>query len=173
MCWVVELMNMFCHRNIRHWRDYWVYDHEKVKFRRLVACYWTFSWTVKGPSTQTKQNKKIIISAPSGYKPTSRFSCLGSGADVSLVTLSFNGNERKTCRGIRKSWPPTLTCPVLRLSPTHWLRESKRFCFLEKMCPFNLSSDNHENDNVLTLLNTRNQIYLLDRYRDQTNATVK
>ena len=116
MCWVVELMNMFCHRNIRHWKDYWVYDHEKVKFRRLVACYWTFSWTVKGPSTQTKQNKKIIISAPSGYKPTSRFSCLGSGADVSLVTLSVNGNERKTCRGIRKSWPPTLTCPVLHSS---------------------------------------------------------
>ena len=45
--------------------------------------------------------------------------------------------------------------------------------FLEKICPFNLSSDNHENDNNLTILNARNQIYLLDRYRDQRNATVK
>ena len=57
---------------------------------------------------KTKQKQKKIISVPppphpSGYKPTSRFSCLGSGADVSLVTLSVNGNERKTCRGIRKS----------------------------------------------------------------------
>ena len=45
--------------------------------------------------------------------------------------------------------------------------------FLEKICPFNLSSDNHENDNNLTILNARNQIYLPDRYRDQRNATVK
>ena len=45
--------------------------------------------------------------------------------------------------------------------------------FLEKICPFNLSSDNHENDYNLTILNARNQIYLLDRYRDQRNATVK
>ena len=87
---------------------------------------------------KTKQNQKIITAPPpppphpSGYKPTSRFSCLGSGADVSLVTLSVNGNERKTCRGIRKSWPPTLTCPVLRLSPVHWLRVSKRFLFWRK-----------------------------------------
>ena len=49
----------------------------------------------------------------------------------------------------------------------------KKVSFLEKICPFNLSSDNHENDNDLTLLNTRNQIYLLDRCRDQRNATVK
>ena len=49
----------------------------------------------------------------------------------------------------------------------------KQVSFLEKICPFNLSSDNHENDNDLSLLNTRNQIYLLDRCRDQRNATVK
>ena len=49
----------------------------------------------------------------------------------------------------------------------------KEVSFLDKICPFNLSSDNHENDNDLTLLNTRNQIYLLDRCRDQRNATVK
>ena len=138
MCWVVEPMNMFYHRNVTHWKDYRVYDHEKVKFHRLVACYWTFSWTFKGLFTQTKQNKTkqnkscVPPPYPSGYKPTSRFSCLGSGADVSLVTLSVNGNERKTCRGIRKSWPPTLTCPVLRLSPIHWLRVSKRFLFWRK-----------------------------------------
>ena len=138
MCWVVEPTNMFYHRNVTHWKDYRVYDHEKVKFHRLVACYWTFSWTVKGPSTQTKQNKKIISAPPpppphpSGYKPTSCFSCLRSGADVSLVTLSVNGNELKNCRGIRKQWPPTLTCPVLRLSPIHWPRVSKRFLFWRK-----------------------------------------
>ena len=142
MCWVVKSMNMFYHRIIRHWKDYRVYDHEKVKFHRLVACYWTFSWTVKGLFTQTKQDKTKPKNHnrppppppphPSGYKPTSRFSCLGSGADVSLVTLSVNGNERKTCRGIRKSWPPTLTCPVLRLSPIHWPRVSKRFLFWRK-----------------------------------------
>ena len=49
----------------------------------------------------------------------------------------------------------------------------KEVSFLKKICPFNLSSDNHENDNNLTILNARNQIYLLDRYRDQRNATVK
>ena len=49
----------------------------------------------------------------------------------------------------------------------------KQVSFLRKICPFNLSSDNHENDNDLTKLNTRNQIYLLNRYRDQKNVTVK
>ena len=45
--------------------------------------------------------------------------------------------------------------------------------FLERICPFNLSSNNHENDNNPIILNARNQIYLLDGYRDQRNATVK
>ena len=36
-----------------------------------------------------------------------------------------------------------------------------------------LSSDNYENDNDLTKLNTRNQIYLLNSNKDQRNATVK
>ena len=49
----------------------------------------------------------------------------------------------------------------------------KQVSFWGKICPFNLSSDNHENDNGLTKLNTRNQIYPLNRYRDQKNATVK
>ena len=49
----------------------------------------------------------------------------------------------------------------------------KQVSFLEKICPSNLSSDNHENDNDLTMLNTRNQIYLLNNYRDQRKATVK
>ena len=39
----------------------------------------------------------------------------------------------------------------------------KQVSFLRKICPFNLSSDNHENDNDLTKLNARNQIYLLNR----------
>ena len=138
MCWVVELVNMFCHRNIRHWKDYRVYDHEEVRFRRLVACYWTFSWTVKAhlPLNKTKQKKnnhKPFPPSP-GYKPTSRFSCLGSGADVSLnfITLSANGNEQKSCCGIRISWPLTSTRPVLRLSPIHKLRVSNRFLFWRK-----------------------------------------
>ena len=41
MCWVVEPMNMFNHKNIRH---YWVYDHEIVKFHPLVACFQTFKF---------------------------------------------------------------------------------------------------------------------------------
>ena len=45
--------------------------------------------------------------------------------------------------------------------------------YFGKICPFNLSSDNHENDNDLTYLNTTNQIYLLNRNRDQRIATVK
>ena len=49
----------------------------------------------------------------------------------------------------------------------------KQVSFLEKICPFNLSSDNHENDNDLTMLNTRNLIYLLNNYGDQRKATVK
>ena len=52
-------MNVFYHRNIRLWKDCRVYDHEKVKFYRLVACFWTIKWTVKGPSTfeQNSNNK--------------------------------------------------------------------------------------------------------------------
>ena len=61
--------------------------------------------------------------------------------------------------------------PSLVSSPL--TKRVKKVSFLDKICPFNLSSDNHENDNDLTLLNTRNQIYLLDRCRDQRNATVK
>ena len=49
----------------------------------------------------------------------------------------------------------------------------KQVSFLRKICSFNLSSDNHENDNDLTKLNARNQIYLLNRYRNQRNVTVK
>ena len=61
--------------------------------------------------------------------------------------------------------------PSLVSSP---LTESlKEVSLLEKICPFNLSSENHENDNNLTILNARNQIYLLDRDRDQRNAAVK
>ena len=57
-----------------------------------------------------------------------------------------------------------LPSPSLVSSP---LTESlKEVSFLKKICPFNLSSDNHENDNNLTILNARNQIYLPDRYRD-------
>ena len=49
----------------------------------------------------------------------------------------------------------------------------KQVSFWGKICPFILSSDNHENNNGLTKLNTTNQIYPLNRYRDQRNATVK
>ena len=61
--------------------------------------------------------------------------------------------------------------PSLVSSPL--TKRVKKVSFLDKICPFNLSSDSHENDNDLSLLNTRNQIYLLDRCRDQRNATVK
>ena len=61
--------------------------------------------------------------------------------------------------------------PSLVFNP---LTESfKQVSFLGKICPFSLSSDNHEKDNDLTVLNARNQIYPLNRYEDQRNATVK
>ena len=135
MCWVVEPMNMFYHRNVTHWKDYRVYDHEKVKFHRLVAYYWTFNWTVKGLFTQTKQNKT-------------------KQKQKKIVTTDFN-----------------LPGPSLVSNPLTEILEE--VSFLERICPFNLSSNNHENDNNPIILNARNQIYLLDRYRDQRNATVK
>ena len=71
---------------------------------------------------------------PYGYKATSRFSCFGSGADVGLnfCFLSVNGRKRKSCCGIRKSWPSTWTRPVLRLTLIHWLRVSNKFPFWGK-----------------------------------------
>ena len=63
--------------------------------------------------------------------------------------------------------------PGLSLVSNPQTESLKQVSFLEKICPFNLSSDNHENDDDLTKLNTRNQTYLLNRYRDQRNATVK
>ena len=59
--------------------------------------------------------------------------------------------------------------PSLVFNP---LTESfKQVSFLGKICPFSLSSDSDHND--LTVLNARNQIYPLNRYEDQRNATVK
>ena len=49
----------------------------------------------------------------------------------------------------------------------------KQVSYFGKICPVNLSSDNYQNDNDLTKLNTRNQIYLLNSNKDQRNATVK
>ena len=51
--------------------------------------------------------------------------------------------------------------PSLVSSPL--TKRVKKVSFLDKICPLNLSSDNHENDNDLTLLNTRNQFtYWID-----------
>ena len=66
-----------------------------------------------------------------------------------------------------------LNSPGSSLDSNPLTESLKQVSFLRKICPFNLSSDNHENDDDLTKLNTRNQIYLLNRYRDQRNATVK
>ena len=66
-----------------------------------------------------------------------------------------------------------LNPPGPSLDSNPLIESLKQVSFLRKICPFNLSSDNHENDNDLTKLNTRNQIYLLNRYRNQRNVTVK
>ena len=66
-----------------------------------------------------------------------------------------------------------LNSPGSSLDSNPLTESLKQVSFLRKICPFNLSSDNHENDDDLTKLNTRNQTYLLNRYRDQRNATVK
>ena len=42
-----------------------------------------------------------------------------------------------------------------------------------KICRFNLSSDIHENDNDVTKINARKQIYPLTKNRGQRNVTVK
>ena len=66
-----------------------------------------------------------------------------------------------------------LNSPGSSLDSNPLTESLKQVSFLRKICPFDLSSDNHENDDDLTKLNTRNQIYLLNIYRDQRNATVK
>ena len=88
----------------------------------------------KTATTKTNNYKHTYPTPPYGYKPTSCFSCFGSGADVGLnfCLLSVNGSERKSCRGIRKSWLSTWTRPVLRLTLIHWLRVSNRFPFCGK-----------------------------------------
>ena len=106
-----------------------IIDREKVNFYRLVACYWIFNWTVKGLSTlnKTKQNKKNNYkpSPPLGISPPLAFFVWGAGLMLALifVTPSVNGNELKICHGIKKSWPPTWTRPVLRLSLINWLKQ--------------------------------------------------
>ena len=136
-------MNVFYHRNIRLWKDCRVYDYEKVKFYRLVACFWTIKWTVKGPSTfeqnSNNENKQLEAHSPPqphppGISPPLSLLVWVAGLMLALifVTISVIGNERKSCCGIRKSWPPTWTRPVLRLTLIHWLRVSNRFPFWGK-----------------------------------------
>ena len=45
------------------------------------------------------------------------------------------------------------------------------YSYFGKIYRFDLSSDNHENDNDLTKINA-NQIYSLNKYRDQRNVSV-
>ena len=88
----------------------------------------------------------------SGYKPTSRISCLGSGADVSL-NLCHALCQWKCANEL--PWDEEIVTtdfnspgPSLVSNP---LTESlKQVSYFGKICPFNLSSDNHENDNDLT-----------------------
>ena len=122
-----------------------------------------------------KKNNYKPPSPLSGYKLTSRLSCLGSGADVSL-NLCHALCQWKCAKELPWDQETVTTDfnspgPSLVSSP---LTESlKQVSYFGKICPFNLSSDNHENDNDLTKLNTRNQIYLLNSNKDQRNATVK
>ena len=81
--------------------------------------------------------------------------------------LSVNGNEQKTCRGIRN-----FNSPGSSLVSNPLTQSRKQVSYFEKICRFNLSWDNHENDNDLTKINPRNQIYPLNKYRGR-NVTGK
>ena len=75
--------------------------------------------------------------------------------DQEIVTANFN-----------LPGPSLVSNPLTESIVSRGRESLEEVSFLEKICPFNLSSDNHENDNNLTILNARNQIYLPDRYRD-------
>ena len=81
--------------------------------------------------------------------------------------LLVDGNEQKSCREIRNFNSPGSSLVSYPLTQSR-----KQVSYFEKICRFNLSWDNHENDNDLTKINTRNQIYPLNKYRGR-NVTGK
>ena len=81
--------------------------------------------------------------------------------------LLVDGNEQKSCREIRNFNSPGSSLVSYPLTQSR-----KQVSYFEKICQFNLSWDNHENDNDLTKINTRNQIYPLNKYRGR-NVTGK
>ena len=105
------------------------------------------------PLNKIKQKNNYKPPSPlSGYKPTSRISCLGSGADVSL-NLCHALCQWKCANEL--PWDQEIVTtdfnspgPSLVSNP---LTDSlEQVSYFGKICPFNLSSDNHENDNDLT-----------------------
>ena len=87
---------------------------------------------------------------------------------MNYVKLKNLWNERKTCRGIRN-----FNSPGSSLVSNPLTQSLKQVSYFGKICQFNLSSDNHENDSDLTKKNTRNQIHPLNKYRGQRNITAK
>ena len=81
--------------------------------------------------------------------------------------LLVDGNEKKSCRGIKN-----FNSPGSSLVSNPQTQSRKQVSYFGKICRFNLSWDNHENDNDLTKINTRNQIYPLNKYRGR-NVTGK
>ena len=77
------------------------------------------------------------------------FLMVGRGAGLMLALIFFmllvNGNERKSCRGIRN-----FTSPGSSLVSNPLTQSRKQVSYCGKICRFNLPSDNHENDNDLT-----------------------
>ena len=77
-------------------------------------------------------------------------------------------NERKSCRGIRN-----FNSPGSSLVSNPMTQSLEQVSYFWKICRFNLSSDIHENDNDVTKINARKQIYPLTKNRGQRNVTVK
>ena len=81
------------------------------------------------------------------------FCMVGRGAGLMLALIFFmllvNGNERKSCRGIRN-----FNSPGSSLVSNPLTQSRKQVSYFGKICRFNLPSDNHENDNDLTKINT-------------------
>ena len=82
------------------------------------------------------------------------FLMVGRGAGLMLALIFFmllvDGNERKSCRGIRN-----FNSPGSSLVSNPMTQSLEQVSYFWKICRFNLSSDIHENDNDVTKINTR------------------
>ena len=87
---------------------------------------------------------------------------------IFFMLFLVDGNEQKSCRGIRN-----FNSPGSSLVSNPMTQSLEQVSYFWKICRFNLSSDIHENDNDVTKINTRKYISPLNKNRGQRNVTVK